>query len=101
MHDRRKAPRIQVTWTCSLQRHVGGPIPGRTMDLGPEGMRVVTIRPLSVDEVLDFEVSETGTKISGEVRVMRQEGHGTYGLRFESLSESMARRAGHDLRMNR
>ena len=89
MHDRRKAPRIRVTWTCSLQRHVGSPIPARTMDLGPEGMRVVTNRPLSIDEVLDFRVSETDKEISGEVRVMRQEGHETYGLRFESLARSM------------
>ena len=59
------------------------------MDLGPEGMRVLTFRPLSVDEVLDFEVSETDREISGKARVMREEGHGTYGLRFESLSRSM------------
>jgi hypothetical protein len=59
------------------------------MDLGPEGTRVVTIRPLSIDEVLEFAVSETDKEISGAVRVMRQEGHGTYGLRFESLSRSM------------
>ena len=89
MHDRRKAPRIPVTWPCSLSRHAGKPISGRTMDLGPEGMCVLTIRPLSVDEVLDFEVSETGKQISGKARVMREEGHGTYGLRFESLSQSM------------
>ena len=89
MHDRRNAPRIRVTWTCSLQRHVGRPIPGHTKDLGPDGMRVVTIRPLSVDEVLDFAVSETDKEISGAARVMREEGHGTYGLRFESLSKSM------------
>jgi hypothetical protein len=89
MHDRRKAPRIGVTWTCSLRRHVGGPIPGRTMDVGPEGMRILTIRPLSVDEVLDFEVSEGDKEISGTVRVMREAGHGTYGLRFESIPKSM------------
>ena len=40
------------------------------MDLGPDGMRVVTIRPLSVDEVLDFAVSETDKEISGAARVM-------------------------------
>ena len=89
MHDRRKAPRIRVTWTCSLQRHAGGPIPGRTMDVGPEGMRVLTIRPLSVDEVLDFDVSEGDKEISGKARVMREEGRRTYGLRFESLPKSM------------
>jgi hypothetical protein len=44
---------------------------------------------LSVDEVLDFDVSEGEKEISGKARVMREEGNGTYGLRFESLPKSM------------
>ena len=86
MHDRRRAPRRSFEWPCSLQRPVGGPIPARTTNLGPTGMCVFTPRPLSQDEVLDFELTEKD--ISGTVRVMRHEGHGTYGLRFESLPKT-------------
>jgi hypothetical protein len=86
MQDRRRAPRTRVAWPCSLRRRVGEPIPARTVDLCPIGMCVLTPRPLSQDEVLDFELTERA--ISGKARVMRHEGHGTYGLRFEQLSES-------------
>ena len=86
MHDRRRAPRRPGEWRCSLQRPAGGPIPARAVNLGPTGMCVLTVRPLSQDEVLDFELTEE--HISGKVRVMRQEGHATYGLRFESLPEA-------------
>ena len=87
MQDRRRAPRARVDWPCSFQRPVGGPIPARTMNLGPTGMRVLTRRPLIEDEVLDFRLTER--EISGKARVMRHEGHGTYGLRFESLPRSV------------
>ena len=83
MDDRRRAPRISVEWPCSLRRRVGGPIAARTVDLGSIGMCVLTPRPLIQDELLDFELTEQA--ISGKARVMRHEGHGTYGLRFESL----------------
>ena len=83
MQDRRRAPRISVEWPCSLRRRVGGPIDARTVDLGSLGMCVLTQRPLTQDEVLDFELPEQA--LSGKARVMRHEGHGTYALRFESL----------------
>jgi hypothetical protein len=86
MNDRRRAPRRRVELPCSLKRRVGSPIGARTVDLGPLGMCVMVERPLSQDEVLEFELAEPG--ISGKVRVMRHEGHATYGLRFESLPQS-------------
>jgi hypothetical protein len=51
------------------------------------GMCVLPLRPLSQDEVLDFELTEQ--EIAGKARVMRQESHGTYALRFESLPTSV------------
>jgi hypothetical protein len=86
MQDRRIAPRIRVEWPCSLRRRVGGPIAARTVDLGSVGMCVLTTRPLTEDEVLEFELTQQA--ISGKARVMRHEGHGTYALRFESLPGS-------------
>jgi hypothetical protein len=67
---------------CTLHRRSGSPIDGRTLDLGPGGMRVATKRPLSADEVLSFELPP---RITGKVRVLRQQGFDSYAVRFESL----------------
>jgi len=68
---------------CTLHRRRGSPIEGRTVDLGPGGMRVCTTRPLAADEVLRFELQG----IDGRARVLRQHGHDTYAVRFEMLGE--------------
>ena len=56
---------------CTLQRRSGSPITARTVDLGPGGMCVASKRPLSTDEVLEFEL---GPRITGNARVLRQQG---------------------------
>jgi hypothetical protein len=69
---------------CTLHRRTGSPIAGRTVDLGPGGMSVATSRPLAPDEVVSFELSP---RLSGRARVLRQQGHERYAMRFESLPE--------------
>ena len=69
---------------CTLHRRSGSPVTGHTVDLGPGGMCVATSRPLAADEVLRFEL-EAG--IDGSGRVLRQQGHDTYAVRFERLGE--------------
>jgi hypothetical protein len=69
---------------CTLHRRSGSPIAARTVDLGPGGMCVASKRPLSPDEVLRFELSP---EISGQARVLRQQGWERYAVRFESLAD--------------
>ena len=69
---------------CTLQRRSGSPITAHTVDLGPGGMCVASKRPLSPDEVVNFELSP---QISGRARVLRQQGWERYAVRFESLPE--------------
>jgi hypothetical protein len=73
---------VSIEMACTLHRRSGSPIDGRTLDLGPGGMCVATKRPLSADEVLSFELPP---RISGKVRVLRQQGYDSYAVRFESL----------------
>jgi hypothetical protein len=70
---------------CTLHRRSGSPITGHTVDVGPGGMCVCTRRPLAADEVLRFELP---LGIDGRGRVLRQQGHDTYAVRFELLGES-------------
>jgi PilZ domain len=81
--DQRRAPRVQIEIPCTLHRRSGSPIEGRTLDLGPGGMRVCTKRPLAADETLRFELEG----IDGRARVLRQHSHDTYAVRFEMLAE--------------
>lgn len=69
---------------CTLQRRSGSPIVARTVDLGPGGMCVATKRPLSPDEVLNFQL---GPQITGRARVLRQQGWERYAVRFEALAD--------------
>jgi hypothetical protein len=81
--DQRRSPRVEIDMPCTLHRRSGSPIEGRTVDLGPGGMRVCTKRPLAADETLRFELQG----IDGRVRVLRQQSHDTYAVRFEMLPE--------------
>lgn len=84
MTEQRRAARARVELQCTLRRRSGSPISGRTVDLGPGGMRVCTSRPLATDEVLQVEVPPN---IAGRGRVLRQSGHDSYAVRFEGLDE--------------
>ena len=61
-------------------------IEARTVDMGPGGMRVHTNRPLSIDELFEFELPERG-RINGRARVLREQGYRIYALRFEKLGD--------------
>jgi hypothetical protein len=71
---------------CTLRRRSGSPIVARTVDVGPGGMCVRCSRPLAADEVLGFEFAPP-PPINGQARVLRQQGHDTYAVRFEVLAE--------------
>lgn len=83
MTEKRTSPRAQIEKPCTLHRRTGSPITGKTVDVGPGGMRVCTNRPLATDEVLRFELEG----IDGRARVLRQQGHDMYAVRFERLGE--------------
>jgi hypothetical protein len=84
MTDKRRSPRVPLEMDCTLHRRSGSPISGRTVDVGPGGMCVATSRPLSTDEVLEFELPP---RINGRARVLRQQGYDSYAVRFETLPE--------------
>jgi PilZ domain len=81
--EQRRSPRVRIEKPCTLHRRSGSPIEGRTVDLGPGGMCVCTNRPLAPDEVLRFELEG----IDGSARVLRQQSHDMYAVRFERLGE--------------
>jgi len=87
--EQRRAPRIDVALACTLQRTKGSPIAARTLNLGSGGMLVSSARPLAVDEELDFALADLDVPIAGHARVMRQQLHDVYALRFEGLPEAM------------
>lgn len=89
--SRREGQRAPLRCALALSRSTGRPIAGRTVDIGLGGMRVTTDRPLSVDEVLLFDLAlGHDDHVGGQARVLRQERHDTYALRFEVLSAATA-----------
>jgi hypothetical protein len=92
-------PRAQVTLPCTLRRRIGAPISAQTVDVGPDGMRVKTTRPLAQDETVDFDLPNFDMRISGHARVQQQQRLNVYALRFEGLPEPMQRRL-HALAIN-
>jgi PilZ domain-containing protein len=84
--ERRRSWRTDVTLECTLHRRTGKMIDGKTVDIGPGGMRVHTNRPLAVDEVLEFELPARG-RINGRARVLREQNYRVYALRFEKLGD--------------
>lgn len=86
--QRRTAPRVAVTLDLLLLRRRGNRISGKTLDLGSGGMCVATDRPLSVDEVLKFDIPLGETHVAGGARVLRMQGHNVYALRFEELDDA-------------
>jgi hypothetical protein len=94
-----RAPRAQVTLSCTLRRHIGSPIPTQTLDVGPRGMRVRSPRPLQADETVGFDLPDLDMRLSGRARVLAEERPHVYALRFENLPEPMVRRL-HALAIN-
>ena len=82
-------PRADVALPCVLRRRTGSAIDARTVNLGVGGMCIATRRPLATDEVLEFDLLVGGADhVDGRARVLRQEGHDAYALRFEGLPET-------------
>jgi hypothetical protein len=84
--ERRRSWRTELELECLLHRRTGKMIEGRTVDIGPGGMRVHTSRPLSVDEVLEFELPDRA-RVNGRARVLREQAYRIYALRFEKLGD--------------
>lgn len=85
--------RRPVSLACLLTRAAGSPITARTTELGATGMRVVTARPLALDETVDFQLGDADdAAIAGRARVVCQERPDAYMLRFAAVAEPMARR---------
>jgi hypothetical protein len=85
--------------SCTLRRRTGSPIAAQTLEVGPDGMRVSSSRPLAVDETVDFDLPNLDMRVSGHARVVGQQRLNVYALRFERLPEPMARRL-HALAVN-
>jgi hypothetical protein len=84
--ERRRSWRTEVSLECQLHRRTGKMIEARTVDIGPGGMRVHTNRPLSIDELLEFELPDRA-RVNGRARVLREQGYRIYALRFEKLGD--------------
>lgn len=82
---RRSAPRAPLHYECTLRRRRGTPVVCTTLDLGPGGMCVTTDRPLTVDEVLSYDLPIDERSMQGQARVLREQGFNVYALRFETI----------------
>ncbi len=88
--DSRRSPRVDIEVSCTLRRLTGSPIVAQTLNLGAGGMLVASVRPLAVDEELDFVIDALQAPVCGHARVLRQHLHDTYALRFERLAQDAA-----------
>jgi hypothetical protein len=84
--ERRGAERVELAVVCRLRRQAGSPIACETVDVGTGGMSVCSKRPLATDELLVFDLAAE-PELHGRARVLRQQGHQLYALRFEGLPE--------------
>ncbi|TMK40891.1 MAG: PilZ domain-containing protein [Actinobacteria bacterium] len=96
MTERRAASRARVDLQVTLSRGQGRPVHGHTLDVSTGGSRVMTDRPLHVDELLAFELlaielsGEQAAVVAGQARVLRMQRDTVYALRFERLAEEDA-----------
>jgi hypothetical protein len=79
-----------ISLGCTLTRGAGSPIRARTIDLGLTGMRVVTERPLAVDETVTFNLLYGDVRVCGHALVVWQERPDLYDVRFRPLGPPMA-----------
>jgi spore germination protein YaaH len=84
--ERRRTWRTEIALACTLHRRTGKTIEAQTLDVGPGGMRIKTNRPLSADEVLEFEFPDRA-RINGRARILREQGYRIYAVRFEKLGD--------------
>ena len=87
-----RAPRAEIALPCTLRRPIGRPIVAQTVNVGEGGMLVSTARPLTVDEPLSFDLANLDMPASGHARVLRQQRHDVYALRFEGLAPPLTSR---------
>jgi hypothetical protein len=88
--EQRRSPRAMVELQCTLARRRGNPVTAITQDVGPGGMCVVTDRPLTMDEELEFDLApEAPDHLHGRARVVRQQRANCYALRFEHAVDNM------------
>jgi PilZ domain len=81
---------VAVQLELRLQRRAGTAVVARTVDVGPGGARVTSDRPLRVDEEFRFALPVDGRDVGGLARVLRQDRHDVYALRFEGLGTADA-----------
>jgi hypothetical protein len=90
--EQRHSPRAPIDCPVTLSRRRGGPVGGHTADVGPGGASIVVERPLSIDEELNFDLILGDVHVDGRARVLRQQAHNRYVLRFEHLDAAAAHR---------
>jgi hypothetical protein len=87
MTEQRASPRVPVALEVSLGRKVGNDVHAATCDLSTSGACITCARPLRVDEEVRFDLElPSGDHLGGKARILRQQRHDTYALRFEHLS---------------
>ena len=86
--DQRATPRAPIAIELLLARKSGRPVSACTVDLCAHGARVRCDRPLRIDEELHFDADlPSGPHVDGTARVLRQDRHDTYALRFEVVCD--------------
>src|SRR4051794_32108099 len=82
----RVSPRAPLACPVTLWRTHGAPVTGSSVDVSRTGARLRVERPLAIDETLRFHLSlDAVHAVDGWARVLRQDQHDTYALRFEDL----------------
>lgn len=92
-HERRRSARAAAALELRLAHRTGTPVSARTVDIGTGGARVRCSRPLRIDEEMRFDVdlAQDGGHVEGVARVLRQDGHDLYAVRFERVPDAGAR----------
>lgn len=89
MTEQRASPRVPVALEVSLGRKVGNDVHAATCDLSTSGACITCRRPLRVDEEVRFDLElPSGDHLGGKARILRQQRHDTYALRFEHMSQA-------------
>jgi hypothetical protein len=87
--EQRATRRTNVALELLLARKVGQPIVATTVDVSVGGARVMSERPLRIDEQLRFDCDLPAAHLDGTARVLRQDRHNVYALRFEQVRPDM------------